>query len=179
MSTATCPNCGHSLTVRLLELDGPAPRPSLRFEAGPPDLPELWALADRSIARAGRPGAAPVAALRGRPRSPDLPELWALADRSIARAGRPGAAPVAALRGRPRRPADCPPAARVARHWPRPAESLGSGCGYARCARRPAADRRQEWQDLGWHGCRVPGRRRRWWPPGDAGRRRVDARPRR
>ena len=35
MSTATCPNCGHSLTVRLLELDGPAPRPSLRFEAGP------------------------------------------------------------------------------------------------------------------------------------------------
>ena len=39
MSTATCPNCGHSLTVRLLELDGPAPRPSLRFEAGPGDLP--------------------------------------------------------------------------------------------------------------------------------------------
>ena len=39
MSTATCPNCGHSLTVRLLELDGPAPRPSLRFETGPGDLP--------------------------------------------------------------------------------------------------------------------------------------------
>ena len=45
MSTATCPNCGHSLTV--LELDGPAPRPSLRFEAAPGDLP---------IARPRRPG---------------------------------------------------------------------------------------------------------------------------
>ena len=54
MSTATCPNCGHSLTVRLLELDGPAPRPSLRFEAAPGDLP---------IARPRRPW--PPRALKG------------------------------------------------------------------------------------------------------------------
>ena len=39
MSTTSCPHCGHSLTVRLIEMDGPAPRPSLRFEAGPGDLP--------------------------------------------------------------------------------------------------------------------------------------------
>ena len=111
MSTATCPHCGHSLTVRLIELDGPAPRPALRFEAGP--------------------GALPIA----RPR------------------------PV------------------VARRWPRPAESLGSGCRHARCARRPAAGSRPLRQDLDRDGCREPGRRRRWWPPGDAGRRRVVARP--
>ena len=101
MSTATCPNCGHSLTVRLLELDGPAPRPSLRFEAGPGALTcpncghsltvrllELDGPAPRPALRfeAG-PGDLPIARPRpvSRGTGPDRLKAWgAVADTPVA-----------------------------------------------------------------------------------------------
>ena len=113
MSTATCPHCGYSLAVTLAELDGPAPRPSLRFEAGPGDLP---------IAR-------PRPVSRGT--GPDRLKAWgAVADTPLAPGDR------------------LQIVAKSGKTWAGTvAECLGG--------------------------------RRRWWPPGDAGRLRVATRPRR